>query len=519
MENTPRRYQEISLVDLLWYICSGWRVLVVGMMVCAILTGSYRIYKNTAYNAAVETEKQAQENISQTDGNPTYDALTESEMAAVDNAVECAQQLQYNLDYKNDSVYINLDPYHENVRILNYIVKVDKEQLEDDGMGAAALTALVKKSYILYINSGAVAGKIADTYNQLDETAISELVEAEDMDGNSAYQMGSFTTEGDTTSFQVDADKVSALFVVSVKGSSAEEAEAIADALDGALAEYTKTLTETLDTHQLTMSSSSAGVLVDQELAVRRQSFQSELTGTRTNLNNILEALSEKQKAAYDHIISGDEQHEEETAEKTENAPEAVMQPVPVTAELAKYLLFGLVIGLFLAAMVLALIYVMGPALKTTEDITGCFQYYLLADMSAHRTIKRRFGMKIDRWINQLRYRRCLPEEEEKKLLATNLKVTCQKEEVSAVYLTSSCVMSDEEVQMVQKLAETLKKDGITVSYGGSIERDAESYENMTNTGAVVYMEKLGKSRFASMENIHAMTVRQGVKILGVVAV
>ena len=41
----------------------------------------------------------------------------------------------------------------------------------------------------------------------------------------------------------------------------------------------------------------------------------------------------------------------------------------------------------------------------------------------------------------------------------------------------------------------------------------------MTKTGAVVYIEKLGVSRFASLENIHAMTEKQGVKILGVVAV
>ena len=96
--------------------------------------------------------------------------------------------------------------------------------------------------------------------------------------------------------------------------------------------------------------------------------------------------------------------------------------------------------------------------------------------------------------------------------------MTCRNEGVSSVYLTSSYHMTDEEAGIIQKLIDALKKENIKAVYGGSIERDAESYERMTDTGAVVYVEKLGKSRFNSLENIDAMTARQGVKILGVVA-
>lgn len=520
MNNAPQRYQEISLVDLFWYICCGWRVLALGMLVCAILTGCYRVYKNTSGIAAAQSELEAQEKAEKTGGNPAYDALTESEAAAVDNAVVCAQQLKLNMDYKKDSVYINLDPYHENVRILNYTVQTEKDQAAEDGMSANA--ELVMQSYTSYLNSGAAAAEISDISGKLDKTVVSELVSAAPLEGTPAYKTGSFTTEGDVTSYHEESDKAYALFSVRVIGSTESEAAELAEAIEQVLDGYTQTLAETLAPHRLSLRDSGAGVVVDTDLAARRQSFQSELTGARTNLDNLLNTMTENQKAAYEKIISqtAGEETDKETEKEPEEADNSGQVPaVSATSGLVKYVLFGLVIGLFLAAMVLALVYVMGPSLKTTEDFTRCFGYYLMADMSCHRAVKKRFGNGMDKVINRLRYRGRLSAEEEQRLLATNLKVTCRKEGLSSVYLTSSYVMAEEEERMVAGLVQALKKENITASYGRSVERDAESYENMTKTGAVVYIEKLGVSRFASLENIHAMTEKQGVKILGVVAV
>ncbi len=521
MNQSPQRYQEISLADLFWYICSSWRVLVAGMLVCAILTGCYRVYKNNSGIAAAQAELETQKNAEETGGNPAYDALTESEAAAVDNAVEYARWMKLKQNYKNSSVYINLDPYHENVKILNYIVQTDRDAVADDGMSANTFARLVVQSYTNYLNSGAAAAKIADVSGKLDKTNVSELISAGQLEGATAFKTGNFTTEGNVTSFREESDKAYELFTVRVKGSTDNEAEELAKALEQVLDEYTQTLTETLAPHTLTCHGSSAGVVVDTDLATQKQNFQTEMTNIRTNLDNIVNAMTEEQKAAYEKIVSRDagEEPDQETGKEPEEAGGGQAPAFSASDGLVKYVLFGLVIGLFLAAMVLALVYVMGPALKTTEDFTRCFGYYLMADMSCHRSLRKRFGAGVDRLINRLRYRGRLSAEEEQRLLATNLKVTCQKEGLSSVYLTSSYVMCEEEERMVAGLVQALKKENITASYGRSIERDAESYENMTKTGAVVYVEKLGVSRFASLENIHAMTEKQGVKILGVVAV
>ncbi len=528
--NAPQRYQEISLTDLFWKLCSSWRVLVVSMLVFAVLAGGYRVSKNISYNTAVENESRTRETAKQngaSDENQAYNLLTEEEAAAVDNAVVCARQYQMNLDYRKNSVYINLDPYNENVHILNYIITVNREETDSEGMGVQAIVEMLKQSYVGYINSGAAAGELSKAGGAMDEVAAGELITAETGDGflddTNALQTGSFTTSGGTTTFKTESDsrakKACALFTVKVLGSSDEESKTLADELDKVLVKYADTLSASLDKHQIKLRDSNPSVVVDTELATKKQSFNTDLTNLKTNLDNTLAAFTDGQKSAYENILLSEKPEEDEQEKEEESASAPAGQTVSVTAGLVKYILFGLVIGLFLSAMVLTLVYVMVPTLKTTEDLTGCFHYYLMADMSAHREIRKRFGAGLDRMIRNLRYRGELSLEEEQRLLATNLKVTCRKAQISSVYLTSSCVLGKEEEQIVEKLIADLKKYNIMAAYGGSIERDAESYENMTNTGTVVYIEKLGKSRFGSLENIHAMTEKQGVKILGVVTV
>lgn len=526
--NESQRYQEINLVDLLWYIYSHWRLLIAMMLLFAVLAGCYQVHKNIANNAAAVKQMSELENE---EGNFSYSNLTPVEAAAVDNAVIYAGQLQMFLKYQEDSVYINLDPYNVNVEILNYIVQVDKEDIAEDGMDANSFADLLKQSYVSFINSGAAAGKLMEVYEGVKQTAIVELLSAENLNSisdSSTFQSGSFTSKGNTTTFRVESDssidRAYALFKVRVLGSSKQDAEKLAEALDNVLKDYSETLTETLNKHSLTMSDSGSSVIVDNNLVSMRQNLQTNLINARSNLNNTLSAFTDAQKSAYekltgnrvDAVITKGSGDGTETAE--DESELLLLTKVSLTSGLIKSVLLGVIAGLLLAAVFVAMTYVLVPTLKTSSDITRCFNYYLMADLSRYQELPKRFGFGIDRFIHKLRYRDSLAMEEEQRLLVTNLKVTCRKEGVSSVYFTSSYHMTDREAWIIEGLIDALKKENITAAYGGSIERNAESYERMTDIGSVVFVEKLGKSRFDSLENIDAMTARQGVKILGVVA-
>lgn len=520
MNNSPQRYQVINLLDLLWYLCYHWRSLIVGMLLCALLASGLRLYKNDAYNAGIEAQLAAQDKDSSGEEQSTYDSLTQTEARAVDNAVLYTQQIQQYLDYQKNSVYINLDPYNENVQILNYIVEVRKDDIAEDGMDASALADLLKQSYVGYVNSGAAAGAVKAIDADMEQSAIDELISAIDLTSisdSSSLQTGSFSSSGSTTNFNMESDsnidRAYAVFEVTVLGSSKEDAGKLADALDQTLSNYTKTLTDSLDVHTLTLSAANSSIVVDGDLVTARQNYNTNLINARTNLNNLLTAFTENQKLAYESMTD----MQSDAINETEGTDSVVPDKIPLTSGLVKYLILGLFLGIFLWAVLWAMIYILVPTLKTTEDITRCFRYYLMADLTCYQDSNKRFGSGMDKFLRKLRYRDALPLEEEQRLLATNLKVTCKKEEVSSVYLTSSYVMSEAEMQRIDALIQSLAMDNISAVYGRSIERDAESYEKMTEVGAVVYIERLGKSRFDSLEKINAMTEKQGVKILGVV--
>lgn len=523
--NETQRYQEINLVSLLWHICSRWRMLVLIMLLCAALAGCYQVHKNTLANTAAREQR---EDMVSGKGNPAYDSLPPAEAAAVDNAVIYAEQLKMFLQYQKESVYIHLDPYHENVQILSYIVQVDQEQIAEDGMNVNTLAELLKQSYVNYISSGAAAGRLAESGIQIGQSFIGELVSAEEMDCASeeySYQEDRFTTRGSTTTFSIESDnshRAYAMFKVRVLGSTPEDAEDLAEAVNDALKEYSETLTGNLGLHTITLSDSSASVVVDTGLVSARQSLQSNLINYRTNLNNTLGSFNDAQKSAYEQLTGNAADAvvalEDDSDADSAGTDSVLPAEIPLTSGLGKYILLGLAAGLMLASVLIAMGYVLVPTLKTTEDITRCFNYYLMADLSGYQELPRRFGLRFDRWLHSLRYRDSLPLEEEQRFLATNLKVTCRNEEISSVYLTSSYHMTHAEAGIIQELIDALAKEGIAAVYGSSIERDAESYERMSDTGAVVYIEKLGKSRFDVLENIDAMTARQGVKILGVIA-
>lgn len=522
MNNTPQRYQEINLIDLIWYICSRWRTVIAVMLLFAVLGGVYQLQRNIANNRAAAS--QAENEKEEDDESNIYQDLTPAEISAVENAAVYASQLQMYLDYQKKSVYINIDPYNEKIHIINYVIQVNEEDLAEDGMDAGSLAGLLKQSYMTYISSGACAGELAKTFEDIDQTALGELVYAEDVNSvsdASSYQEGSFTTNGGTTTFRVESDdsthRAYAMFRVRVLGSTAEDAKELADAVDRNLMSYTDRLTEKLDKHEIKQTDTISSVIIDHSLISSRLGLQGNLINSRNNLNNTLAAFTDDQKTAYERL-TGNSVTTALTEEETPVEDESVITAVPLSSGLVKYVILGLIGGMMLAAVGIAMVYVLAPTLKTNEDITRCFQYYLMADFSCYQDIKKRFGAGIDRFLHRLRYRDQLTLEEQKELLAANMKVTCRKEGVTSVYLTSSCRLNETESGIVSWLVDALKKENITAAYGGSIERDARSYENMTETGAVVYVEKLGKSRFDSLENIDAMTQKQGVKILGVVA-
>lgn len=576
MNNSTPRTQEIDLLDMIWYLVYHWRSIIATTLVFMLLAGCLQGMKIVSHNKNVdaaieeqrieeeeqkakeeeeqqkeEVEKEQEELLEEDKLNAyadktnaqlskTYNKLTSSEAVSVDYAIIYAKQLQMYLDYKATSVYINLDAYNEKIQTLNYLIKVDTSDLQKNGMEARALADALRQSYVYYVNSGAIASDVKEIYGNVKEASLCELISAEGLlstDNSDSSQSGSFTENGLTTSFHITSDSNTtnayALFMVKVAGKTAGDAKVIAEAFDSALAKYTESVGETLGKHSITLCNSYSSTIVNKDLMYAQINLDNSIINTRNSLNNTVAAFNEMQRKAYEELtgtlLAGSAPETvdviapapttDETGETVETVYYTEADKLSLKRGVVKYAILGIFGGIFVMCMFWAMIYILAGTIKTTRDLTCGFGYYLFADLSVYEDRKKRLGWQIDSLLDRIRLRNKVSREEEATLMATNIKVTCEKNNVTSVYLTSTAVLSEGDKQMIYKLMEDLKRVGIAADFGGTIVRDSASYEKMIQTGNVVYVEKMRVSRVEDLIKAGAMTENQGVKVLGVVAV
>lgn len=570
MNNSTPRTQEIDLLDMIWYLVYHWRSIISATLVFMLLAGCLQgmriVSHNKEVDAAIEAQRieeeaqkaqQAQEEEaleqqkveeealeeekSYAQFSGTYNKLTSSEAMAVDYAMIYAKQLQKYLDYKATSVYINLNPYNEKVQTLNYMIEVETADLQERGMDARTLADALNQSYINNINSGAIVSDVTEIYGNVKEESLCELISAEGLNStnNSDFQQtGSFTADGSTTTFHVTTDSnvtnSYALFMVKVAGRTAEDAKEIAEAFDGALSKYTESVGETLGKHSITLCDSYSSTIVNKDLMYAQINLDNSIINVRNSLNNTVAAFNEMQRKAYGELtgtlLAGSAQETVdviapasttgETGEALENVYYTEADRLSLKRGVIKYVLRGFLGGLFVMCTFWTIVYIMVGTVKSTIELTRGFGYYLLADLSVYKERKKKgLGNRLDCFLDKLRNRNRVSREEELALMATNIKVTCEKHGVKSVCLTSTVVLKEEEKQLVQNLMEQLKKANITADFGGNITKNCSSIEKMIQTGNVVFIEKLGETRTKDLLQLHSMTTTQGVEVLGVVAI
>ena len=131
---------EINLAELLLGLCMKWKQALACALVFAVLAGGYGWLKNRSSMQKVES------------GTGVDDELTEEELQAVAAAVELENETNGLKEYIENSVLMQIDPYHKNKAVLLYSV---------DGAQRRELQQIIE-SYLTFI----VNGGVADTENE-----------------------------------------------------------------------------------------------------------------------------------------------------------------------------------------------------------------------------------------------------------------------------------------------------------------------------------------------------------------
>ena len=161
--------------------------------------------------------------------------------------------------------------------------------------------------------------------------------------------------------------------------------------------------------------------------------------------------------------------------------------------------------------------YTLNPRLEDIQELRNVYGLRIFGKLDITNKKKKRFFSSVDNWIEKKLNKDRLPLEEQKKLLITNVVMTCKKENVKQVFVTSSTQLKDGYTAIVQEILRGLQASGIETAFGECITCKAESLAQMGDMTKVIFVEQAGVTRYSSLENEMVLCADQSVEILGAV--
>ena len=254
-----------------------------------------------------------------------------------------------------------------------------------------------------------------------------------------------------------------------------------------------------IGSHELQLLSESQTERIDQTIQTYQNGILNTYTSAFTQLKN--------QQTELETVLA------EEGETIVTNEPVAYASPA---VEAVKFAIIGLVLGAFLAAFVLVVIYLMSGKLQSTEQFREEFGMPLLGQITKNPEKKRLFGF-IDRWFQHMEEGAYadVTYEEQLKLTAANLKAAVSREQGLKKIMLTGTIAKDEAEAFCAQFASEL--DDITFSPYERIVYQASALEDVDSYDGVLFLEKKGASYTKLIKKEKQLAADRDIKILGAV--
>ena len=472
MESKKVYEKEIALQDLFWKIILDWRRLLAFALIFMILlpiAGYLRAQKsyNTAYE---EYQKQLAAIESGEEDAVNEENFTAEELQQINDAKSLQSLLDRSRLYMQNSIYMNLNAYKENVLIMEYYVDSDYtfNYTEDNRVN---YTDALVSAYENYAQNSDLAQQMIDKLSLSDEIRyVEELI--------SVYP--------DTA-------------VLS------DIAEVVEDALDA----QTPVFSKTIGSHSLKLLSTETTIRTDDKLINAQQNYQTMVNNYRNQLKTLKTGMTNAQlEALGDAVVDEEESDEDSTVIATP------VEPVKPGFSL-KYLVLGFVLGIMLSAIWSMCQVLFASRLQNTAEI---FEVYGMRLFGSVQITGKKSG--VDAFLLKIknRNRKQMTEDEQLSLIASNIELVCKNDDLHQIYLTGS-EWEKLDPQMCDKISAALSKAGIKVLSGGNVCYDMKSMRSANEIHNVVLIEQAGVSAYREIEQEIRLLGEQGVKVLGCVGV
>ena len=368
---------QIDLMTLLHYILRKWRSIIVVMLIVAVAANLYSVKKSMSVVASVsaaEEEVDIEKQIENAKEELTADELEQVER--VYSMYEYNSQLyQENDEYLEKSMLMQLNPNEIPTVMLNYQFRKDQADEELSNIFTMYENALLDED-----TCTAIIQVFGEEYAN---TSVRELISVTDTENVQNSDI-----------IKLQNDKNSGILSIQIYADSEEQCEQVAEIVKKRVMEYTEQLQQIFGIYTVNAISEQYYISSDSNLNMQKSDVVNAVNDAYTALKNISSGLSEKQMTYYNLLVKGIEdkttskENTDETAEITANVQYISM----------KYILIGLLAGMFLAVCWYAVVYIMTQTVKDVDEVKiitnlPVFGTVLGSNENGKRNI-------IDRWID-----------------------------------------------------------------------------------------------------------------------
>ena len=486
MESKKIYEREIALQDLYWKIILDWRQLLIFLVIFSILVPVSQYFMNQrTYNAAYADYQKQMSAIQSGEQDSVNEAdFTTEELQQINDAKSLQNVLDRSRLYMQNSIYMNMNAYKENVLIMEYYVDSDYTFNYTEDNSADYTNALVS-AYENYATNSNLAQQMIDKLSLSDEIRyVEELI-------------------------TVDADLSGKSFSVEVAYPDDTMLSDIAEVVKDSLDAQTPVFSNNIGSHSLKLLSEEITVRTDDKLINAQQNYQTMVNNYRNQLKALKTGMSNAQLEVLGDAVIDVEESEEDSA--------AAVTPVePVKPGFSiKYLVLGFALGIILSAMLSVCQVLFAGRLQNTSEM---FDVYGMRMFGSDQTTSKKTG--VDAFLLKLknRNRKQMTEAQQLEMIASNIELVCKNDGLQQIYLTGS-EWEKLDSQLCDKITEALSKAGIKVLGGGNVCYDMKSMRSANEIHNVVLIEQVDVSAYREIEQEIRLLGEQGVKVLGCVGV
>ena len=488
---------QIDLMTLLHYILRKWRSIIVVMLIVAVAANLYSVKKSMSEAAAVSTTEEVdiEKQIENAKEELTADELEQVER--VYSMYEYNSQLyQENKEYLEKSVLMQLNPNEIPTVMLNYQFKKDQSDEELSNIFTMYESALLDED-----TCTAIIQVFGEEYAN---TSVRELISVTDTENGQNSDI-----------IKLQKDKNSGILSIQIYAGSEEQCEQVAEIVKKRVLEYTEQLQQIFGNYTVNAISEQYYISSDSDLNMQKSDVVNVVNEVCTVMKNITSGLSEKQ-IGYFNLLAKD--GEDQTLVK-EDTQETANMTANVQYISMKYILIGLLAGMFLAVCWYAVVYIMTQTVKDVDEVKiitnlPVFGTVLGSNENAKRNI-------IDRWIDSWFAHDKKSENNELLLTRISHEVAMLAGQKDKKCLLIACSGNGQNVKkQADSLVEKLRKLGMNVTSTDSLVSDnTEVLKQLDCADSVVFVEQLMKSERNQIREAIELCRRCQVEVLGSVIV